>query len=75
MESYPAQCPVVEITRSGLAATGAGLTACVLVLVFASTRTIPWVRFSGIVVGFAALVFVVIVGADVSLAHSVELRY
>jgi hypothetical protein len=75
MESYPAQCPVVEVEGSGFAATCAALTACVLVLFLSSTGRTSMVRTPIIVAGFIALVIVVIVGANVSLAHSVELRY
>lgn len=75
MESYPLQCRVVEVVGSGLAATGVGLFACVLLLFFASTSQTPKVRFPTAVVGFAALFTVMIVGASASLAHTVEVRY
>ena len=75
MESYPAQCPVVEVVGSALAATSLGLLACVLGLFYASASHTPTVRISGVVVGFAALVIVMIVGANLSLAHTIELRY
>jgi sugar phosphate permease len=51
------------------------LIACVLVLFFASASHTYMVRISAAVVGFAALVIVMLVGADLSLAHTVELRY
>ena len=75
MESYPLQCPVLEVVGGGLAATSVGLIACVLLLFFASTSQISKVRIPSVVVGFAALLIVMIVGANVSLAHTVELRY
>ena len=75
MESYPLQCPVVELVGSGLATTGAGLVACVLVLVLASTSHNPKVRLSSVALGFAALFIVMILGTDLSLAHTVEVRY
>lgn len=75
MESYPMHCPVVELVGSGLAATGIGLMVCVLVIFFASASKRSSVRISGAVVGFAALVIVMIVGANLSLVHTVEVRY
>ncbi|RLQ86009.1 hypothetical protein D9V28_03960 [Mycetocola zhadangensis] len=75
VESYPLQCPVIEIDESGLAATAVGLIASVLLLFFASARNTFRVRASGVVVGFAVLFIVIIVGVNVSLAHSIELRY
>ena len=69
------QCPVVEVEGSGLAATGAGLIACVLLLFFASASNAPRVRISCVVLGFAALFIVIIVGPNLSLAHTVEVRY
>ena len=75
MESYPMHCPVVELVGSGLAATGIGLMVCVLVIFFASASHRSTVRISGVVVGFAALVIVMFVGANLSLVHTVEVRY
>jgi hypothetical protein len=75
MESYPLQCPVVHVEKSGLAATGVGLTASVLLIFFASGRYTSRVRISGVVVGFAVLSIVMIVGMNLSLTHSIELRY
>jgi sugar phosphate permease len=60
---------------SGLAVTGVALIACVALLFLASTSHTYMVRISAAVVGFAALVIVMLVGADLSLAHTVELRY
>jgi hypothetical protein len=75
MESYPLQCPIVEVESSGLAATAVGLIASVMLLFFSSASNTSKVRISGVVVGFAALTIVVIVGLNMSLAHSIELRY
>lgn len=75
MESYPLQCPVIEVVGSGLAATGVGLIACVLWLFFASMSHTSKVRISSVVLGFAALFVVIIVGTNFSLAHTVEVRY
>jgi len=51
------------------------LMVCVLVIFFASASKRSSVRISGAVVGFAALVIVMIVGANLSLVHTVEVRY
>jgi hypothetical protein len=75
MESYPMQCPVVEVVGSSLATTGVGLVACVLLLFFASMSHTSKVRISSVVLGFAALFIVIIVGTNVSLAHTVEVRF
>lgn len=75
MESFPLQCPVVQVVGSGLAATGVGLIACVLLLLFASMSHTSQVRIPGVVVGFTALFIVIIVGTNLSLAHTIEVRY
>ncbi|WP_168220085.1 MULTISPECIES: hypothetical protein [unclassified Salinibacterium] len=46
-----------------------------LLLFYASTSQTPKVRVPTAVVGFAALFTVMIVGADASLAHTIEVRY
>ncbi|AWB86094.1 hypothetical protein C3E77_05335 [Mycetocola zhujimingii] len=60
---------------SGLAATIVGLIACVVLLFFASESHTSRVRISGVVLGFMALLIVIIVGTNLSLEHTVELRY
>jgi hypothetical protein len=75
MESYPMQCPVIEVVESGFAATAVGLIVCVLLLFFASASRCTKVRISGAVVGLAALFIVMVLGASASLLHTVDLRY
>ena len=75
MESYPLQCPIVEVEQSGLAATAGGLILSVLLISIASVSTADKVRISGVGVGFVILFIVMIAGLNLSLAHSIELRY
>jgi hypothetical protein len=75
MESYPLQCPVLEVEKSGLAVAIVGLLAGVSLLFFASASNTSWLRISGVVVGFAVLFIVMAVGMNLSLEHSIEVRY
>jgi prolipoprotein diacylglyceryltransferase len=75
MESYPVQCRIVEIVHSGLAITGVVLIASVASIFLASRAGRPKLRATGVVAGFVGLAIVMALGAELSWAHSIELRY
>ena len=75
MESYPMQCPVIEIVPAAFVATALALLASAVAAFLASIVSKPRARAVAIAISFVVLVAVMILGANISLLHLIEVRY
>jgi hypothetical protein len=74
-ESYPMRCPVIDIVPGALAGTAIALLVAVGTILAASTVRKPVGRALALLACCAALIAVMVVGANITLLHTMETRY
>jgi hypothetical protein len=74
-ESYPMRCPVVDIVPGALAGTATVLLIVVGTILAASSVRQPVPRALALLACCAALIAVMVVGANITLLHTMETRY
>jgi hypothetical protein len=75
MESYPMQCPIVELDRGALVGTLVALVCVVVAIFLACGMSKPTPRAVTVGLGFLVLFAVMVVGASLSLSNTIEVRY